>query len=320
MDNENLNLQFKNLVKQIKQNMLTHSIMLVSADDYALQKASNELAKMMLCQNLTDKACGFCLPCKKVQHHNHADVMIFPEEKNIIATEEMLKIVDSVSTMPFESDKKIYILNNASQINVMAQNKLLKTLEEPPKFVYFILNVNSEATILPTIKSRCTKIYLAGFSKEEIKTELLNSDLQPNMVDDIIDFANGNMAMAKQFATDKEFLDKVNFVFDIWQNLRHSSALAKFAGQFYKMKKDFGVVMQIFNMVLQRVIEFKSGSVMTTNRKPEIEQIANDFSFEALSKISKNATLLNEKFQRNCNFNMMIDIFLLSFLEVKSKC
>lgn len=320
MNNDNLNLQFKNLVKQIKQQTLTHSIMLVSADDFALKKASIELAKMMVCQNLTDRACGFCLPCKKVQHHNHADVMIFPEEKSVIATEEMLKIVDSVSTMPFESNKKIYILNNVSQINVTAQNKLLKTLEEPPKFVYFILNVNSEANVLPTIKSRCTKVYLSGFSHDEIKKELSNYNLQPNIVEDVVDFADGNMAMAEQFVHDDEFLDKVNFVFDIWLNLRHSSLIAKYAGQLYKTKKDFNVVMQIFNTVLQRVIEFKSGNVQVVNRRNEIEKIANDFSFEALAKISKNVTLLNEKFQRNCNFNMMIDIFLLSFLEVKSKC
>lgn len=320
MDNDSNNLQFKNLVKQIKQQKLSHSIMLVSVDDFALKKASKELSKMMVCQNLTDTACGFCVPCKKVEHHNHADVMIFPEEKNVIATDEMLNIVDSVNTMPFESDKKIYILNNVSQINTIAQNKLLKTLEEPPKFVYFILNVSSEANVLPTIKSRCTKVYLAGFSKDDIERELQNYNLQQNVVEDIVDFANGNMAMAKLFATDSEFLDKVNFVFDIWQNLRHSSSLAKYAGQFYKMKKDFNVVMQIFNMVLQRVIEFKSGNVNVTNRQVEIEKIANDFSFEALSKISKNAVLVNEKFQRNCNYNMMIDIFLLSFLEVKSKC
>lgn len=317
---ENNNLQLKNLAKQIKQNKLTSSIMLISNDEYALKSASTEIAKMLMCQNLTDKSCGFCLQCRKIQHKNHSDVMTFPEEKNVIATEEMMEIVSSVNTMPFESNKKIYILNNVSQINLIAQNKLLKTLEEPPKFVYFILCVQSEATVLPTIKSRCTKVYLSGFLDEEILNEIQPLNLDKNILNDIIDFSNGNMSLAKQFAEDNQFEEKVSFIFDLWLNLTHSSKLALYAGQFYKMKKDFVPLMQIFNVVLERVIQFKSNTKQNFNREDYIKKIADNFSFQALALIAKNAVLLNEKFQRNCNFNTMIDVFLLSFLEVKSKC
>lgn len=313
-------LQLKNLCQLVKQNRLTHSIMLISKDDFALKYFSTQIAKMLMCNNLIDLACDKCVQCKKIEHHNHADVLTFPVEKTVIATEEMLQIIDSVFTMPFESDKKIYILNNAGSINAIAQNKLLKTLEEPPKGVYFILNVKNQANILPTIKSRCTKIYIENYSNNKIIEYLNQFNLLQEQIADIVDVCDGSMELAHNYAQNSSLLELIDFVYDLWLNLKHSSQIVQYSSRIYKLKNVFENFLNIFNIILKKVLECKFNIILHENRLVQLQQIAQDFSVEALSKIAKNLVELNEKFQRNCNFNIIIDVFLISFLEVKNKC
>ena len=81
---------------------------------------------------------------------------------------------EKIIERPITSSKKVYVINNAENMTVEAQNCLLKTLEEPPEFITIILVANNENTILPTIKSRCTKV---AFTEENTK-ELSEEDKQ----------------------------------------------------------------------------------------------------------------------------------------------
>ena len=76
---------------------LTHSIMVLSADEYALKEYSLYLAKVLMCESETP--CNNCVQCQKIEHNNHADVMIHPREKESIAVDEVLSIVDRKSVV-----------------------------------------------------------------------------------------------------------------------------------------------------------------------------------------------------------------------------
>ena len=58
---------------------------------------------------------------------------------------------------PIESEKRVFALVNTASMNGPAQNKLLKTLEEPPKNVFILMGIENESAILPTVKSRIKK-------------------------------------------------------------------------------------------------------------------------------------------------------------------
>ncbi len=79
---------------------------------------------------------------------------------------EIREVRDSVSTLPVESEKKIYIIDEAHMLTKEASNAILKTLEEPPSHVLFILATTEKQRILPTILSRCQ---VFDFKKAEIK-------------------------------------------------------------------------------------------------------------------------------------------------------
>lgn len=77
-------------------------------------------------------------------------------------------------------NNKVYILDEADLLNINAQNSILKIIEEPPKGVYIFLIAKGLESILSTIKSRCTKIYLAENVdlKKDLQKEIRNKNLE----------------------------------------------------------------------------------------------------------------------------------------------
>lgn len=97
---------------------------------------------------------------------NHPDYFELNKEKTeSIKIDDIRRLQEKVIEKPITSEKKVYVINNAENMTLEAQNCLLKTLEEPPEFVSIILVTNNENSILTTIKSRCTKLL---FSEEEV--------------------------------------------------------------------------------------------------------------------------------------------------------
>lgn len=150
-----------NLIKHdIDTGNLSHAYMVISPDVFAVQNLFRLIACAVYCKD----ACTTCPVCKKVLNGNHADVKFINEDGKKIKVEDVAALIEDTETKPFESDNKLYFVNSADKMNPAAQNKLLKTLEEPQKAVSIFLGVGSESAILDTVKSRTKKITLDRFS------------------------------------------------------------------------------------------------------------------------------------------------------------
>ncbi|GMB10281.1 MAG: hypothetical protein NkDv07_0076 [Candidatus Improbicoccus devescovinae] len=109
----------------------------------------------------------------KIERMSHPDVFFLPESsKQIdfdlksIGVDEIRWLKKNCFLSPTESDFKIFIINNAHKITIQAQNAMLKILENPPKFVYFILLCENSKALIPTLLSR---------------VQILRLDIQDNM-------------------------------------------------------------------------------------------------------------------------------------------
>ena len=300
-----------------KKNSLPHAIVLLSVDEMALGEASTYFCKLILCGDEND-----VLISKKIEHKNHADVLFFPQEKDVISVDEMLKIVEEAYVCPYESNSKIFVLNNFENTSVLAQNKLLKTLEEPPQNVYFVLNVKNEQLVLPTIMSRCQKIYLPKFDKQKIAESLSEFNLSYEQKQDIISYSNGAIKKAKDFALKENFFEILDFCFEMLKNYKSSSKAILYAKTLYSFKDDFLLFLNLFNIMIEDVIYLKlnlNSLIKNNQRLNDYKLISKEYSINALTEISKYLSLMSEKLKRNCNQNIIIDNFLMKILEEKTK-
>ena len=97
--------------------------------------------------------------------------------KKIIAVDQIREIIKEANELPTESEKRVFVIDEADKMNVEAQNSILKTLEEPPEYVVIILIVTNENKMLETIKSRCNILKFDSLKNEEIEEYLKNNNL-----------------------------------------------------------------------------------------------------------------------------------------------
>lgn len=116
------------------------------------------LASALLCEAEEDKIpCGECRTCRLIADGIHPDV-ILPEKdrKKVISVDAVKKLRRDAFVRPTMAKGKVYLFEHAEELNVEGQNALLKLLEEPPAFTYFILLCASRTSLLPTVLSRAT--------------------------------------------------------------------------------------------------------------------------------------------------------------------
>lgn len=107
-----------------------------------------------------EKPCMACIGCDKASRRIHPDITYIdkPPDKSGIIVEQIRKLKKDVIVVPSESEKKVYVINDADLMNVNAQNAFLQMLEEPPGHALFILNTEAPASLLPTVRSRCIEL------------------------------------------------------------------------------------------------------------------------------------------------------------------
>lgn len=103
--------------------------------------------------------CGACVSCRKVENGVHPD-LIEVDEEGEIKIETARRIRSEASVLPNDGARKVFLIAHAERMNVPAQNALLKVLEEPPKYCFFLLCTEQPDRILETILSRCTRYQL----------------------------------------------------------------------------------------------------------------------------------------------------------------
>lgn len=126
------------------------------------------IAKAINCEKgPTDHPCGECSICKSIKDGSCMDVVEMDAASNR-SVEDVEKIVESVKYRPVECRYKVYIIDEAHQLSNQAKDAFLKTLEEPPEYVVFILATTEAHKIPVTIRSRCQQFDFKRGSIEDI--------------------------------------------------------------------------------------------------------------------------------------------------------
>ncbi len=156
------------------------------------------LAKGVNCTGEGIKPCGECESCKSIAAGTHPDVIEIDAASNN-SVDEVRDLIDKVKYAPIEGKYKVYIIDEVHMMTPSAFNALLKTLEEPPANVIFILATTEVNKVLPTIISRCQRFDFGRIAASEIekiieralKAEKIN--YEPSVVPLVASLADGGV-------------------------------------------------------------------------------------------------------------------------------
>ena len=160
------------LANAVKLDKISHAYLFTGPRGTGKTSTARILAKSLNCINgPTINPCGECESCKAVTNSVPIDVIEIDAASNR-SVEDAHNILEKVQYAPVQGKYKIYIIDEVHMLTTQAFNALLKTLEEPPKNVIFILATTESHKVLDTIKSRCQRFDFKRITTNDIVEHL----------------------------------------------------------------------------------------------------------------------------------------------------
>lgn len=178
----------KALTNAIELDKISHAYLFTGPRGTGKTSTARIFAKSLNCkEGPTIKPCGVCENCIDITNSTPMDVIEIDAASNR-KVEDAQNILEKVMYAPVNSRYKIYIIDEVHMLSSTAFNALLKTLEEPPKNVIFILATTEVHKVLDTIKSRCQRFDFKRITTDDIVKHLRNiSDNEKiNITDDAL--------------------------------------------------------------------------------------------------------------------------------------
>ena len=145
------------LRSQIRTGRVGHAYLFTGTRGTGKTSTAKILARAVNCTSPVDgDACGTCESCRRMLSESSFDVLEYDAASNS-RVDDMREILDTVQYPPQFGSYKVYIIDEVHMLSTGASNALLKTLEEPPAYMIFILATTEPQKVLPTIRSRCQR-------------------------------------------------------------------------------------------------------------------------------------------------------------------
>lgn len=297
---------YKIIEQESLQNRLAHSYMVISEDKETLDNFVSVMLQAIYCK--THNACGQCSECVRLEHNNNPNVYYLNKE-GTIKVEDIKDLISDTTITAVEDNYKVYVILNADSMNESAQNKLLKTLEEPTQGVIIILSVASESTMLQTIKSRVKKIYLNIWNNQNILKELTKIDPNPQNTELAVKFSKGNLTKAKSLLADDKFKSCYNSMNSLLINYTSTALMAQYINYLGNDKDEIAYSLSILEGIISNAIED-----IALNRD---NQLSESYSIATLANLSDLIIDTAKRLNSNCNAQAVNTNFLLKLAEIK---
>ena len=188
----------KTLKNALATGKLAHAYLFAGPRGTGKTTMAKLLAKALNCDEGIGHQCNECKNCKAIIEGTHPDVLELDAASNN-GVDEIRDLIDKVKYGTILGRYKVYIIDEVHMLSTGAFNALLKTLEEPPEHVIFILATTEPHKILPTILSRCQRYDFTKLSDKDIKNRLKDVlekegvTYNEEAIDIIISLADGGM-------------------------------------------------------------------------------------------------------------------------------
>ena len=308
---------YKTVVSDKSADRLSHAYLVVSSDAKMLGEYLKIFAKLIL----SDGGLNDIRTERLIDGGAHPDVLTFPRSGESVLKEDVAAIIEESFYKPIESDKKIFLILNGESMNASSQNKLLKTLEEPPKGVHIIIGATSEYPLLSTVKSRVKKLVIPPFDKEKLFDALVCDYPDEEKLKQSIACGDGTVGTALALYKDEYLSDTVALCEDVFINMKSSRSVLEFSNRIAGLKDGVKGFISVLNTLCRDYMLYLNGEESAVFNKSALERIktAEGFNKGAIVYILGKILEAEKRLSANVNPQAAIERLLFDFLEGKHK-
>ena len=164
----------KAMQNALAQGRLHHAYLLTGTRGVGKTTIARILAKCLNCEEgISPNPCGECNHCQQIEQGRHID-LIEVDAASRTKVEDTRELLDNVQYAPTSGRFKIYLIDEVHMLSAHSFNALLKTLEEPPDHVKFLLATTDPDKLPVTVLSRCLQFYLKNLTHQQLQQHLEN--------------------------------------------------------------------------------------------------------------------------------------------------
>lgn len=308
----------------VKMDQVSHAYIMNGERGAGKKMLAYLFAMTLLCEEGKEEPCNTCHSCRQAETGNHPDIIRVTHEKpNSISVDDIREQVNNtIMIKPYQGPYKVYIINHADLMTPQAQNALLKTIEEPPRYAVIILLTENAEVLLPTINSRCVMLRLRYIKDQLIKKYLMESLKVPDYKADLCTaFAQGNMGHAIMLANSEHFNEIRETAVNLLRHVHDMelSEIVEAVNSVAAFKLEITDYLDIIAVWYRDVLLYKATKDMDTvvfkDQIDNIREQARMSSYEGIQLIISSLDKAKARLKANVNFDLVMELLFLTMKE-----
>ncbi len=222
-------------------------------------------AAAMLCSE-PEAPCGTCRSCRMIRDGVHPDVQIVPHsgKRGGFSVDTVRKIGTDLAVPPNEGAAKFYLFGDCDTMDPRAQNLLLKSIEEPPAYAYFLFTATSPMVLLPTVRSRIVSLPVMPVSEQACMKALLERQYTPEQCQTAMDAFHGNIGQCIRFLEEPDVQEIVGLTKSAINSIinRDEYAMLKTIFAVEKDREKAGLFLTLMERTVRDALAWKADSTL----------------------------------------------------------
>lgn len=329
------------LVNSLKMQKISHAYLFSGPRGTGKTSVARLFAKALNCEEGLGHICNNCSSCYAISEGSHPDVIEIDAASNS-GVDEVRDLIEKVKYAPIKGKYKVYIIDEVHMMTNSAFNALLKTLEEPPSYVVFILCTTEPYKLLPTILSRCQRYEFKKIGDADLKELIVRVLKEENLmasndaINLIVELANGGARDALSIldqvisysGNDIQEDDVINMFglvsseekIRLLEDIRNKNTLRvlKTFEDFVSRSVDLSrLVNELLSLLKDSLVYLKTRdkSLIISSKEKDAREIMLKFSEPQLLSFIDILLKCQSEFKTTSDPNFLFEIYLLKLLE-----
>jgi DNA polymerase-3 subunit delta' len=301
------------ITANIRNNHIAGAYLFSGPEGIGKKLTALNFAQALNCLQNHFDACGQCVSCKKIDNNQHPDLHIIDKGSfEEIKISDIRVLQQGIALRPYEARYKVFIINDAHNLNPEAANAFLKTLEESSKNSVIILITDKPRLLFGTIISRCQTIKFSALSRSEFVAALKNMyDMDDRTLRFLSFFCEGRIGAAMQWKG-IDIMAQKNRIIDLFDPKSRLSTEDSFLQDRLALRNSLNILNGWYRDLYFTKAGLNKGRIINLDRGNDLQNSAGYYSFGELEGILNGISQSMLYLEQNANVKLLLANLLLS--------
>ena len=316
------------LIAQARNGRMGHAVLISGEAGTGKWTLAVSLAATLLCQGEGKKPCGVCRACRQMEQLEHPDLIVLQKgvpiapdirkSMSVIPIGDIREMIRLTSMHALEGERQVVLIRHAEDMNEASENALLKTLEEPPEGVFFLLTAVRTGDLLPTIISRCRPVKLHHWGREQVEAALRQHGIDEDRARNAAGAAEGSIGEAMRLAGDDSYWQFREEVIRDFMQCPSRSDIFRISTRWKDRKEESDAAFSVIENILGQMMRASLGGSGHGEYPKNWTEFAAHATPEQYSRLFDGLMLARKRTQYAVNFQAVTEQLILLLMEAVS--